>query len=116
MQLVARTALQRPLQRTASAHEAVDQPQWLVFIVPSRLGTHAVVAQPTGSLVCLPAAKIAHCQQHTVQQEASTEAGNRLVLAIEAGSRVGRSGGDLYAAAATMQKAAIMRSMIRAEM
>ena len=50
-----------------------------------------------------------------MQQEASTEVGNRLVLAIEAGSRVGRSGGDLYAAAATMQKATIMRSMIRAK-
>ena len=73
------------------------------------------MAQLTGGLACLPTAKSAQCQQHTVQQEASTEVGNRLVLAIEAGSRVGRSGGDLYAAAATMQKAAIMRSMIRAK-
>ena len=42
-------------------------------------------------------------------------AGIQLVLAIEAGGRDGDSGSDLCAAAATMQKATIMRSMIRAK-
>ena len=51
-----------------------------------------------------------------MQQDAGSDAGNRLVLAIEAGSRDGDSGGDLWAAAATMLEAAIMRSMIRAKL
>ena len=113
--LAAQDALQRPLQRTVSVHEAVDQPQLMVCIASSRLDTRAEAAQPTESLACLSAAKNAHCQQHAVQQDASPEAGNRLVFTIEAGSREGRSGGDLCAAAATMQKATIMRSMIRAK-
>ena len=114
--LAAQDALRRPLQRAASMHEAVDQLQLMLCIASPRFDTHAEVAQLTGSLAGLSAAKKAHCQQHTVQQEANSEAGNRLVLTIEAGSRDGGSGGDLCAAAATMQKATIMHSMIRAKM
>ena len=39
-------------------------------------------------------AKNAHCQLHTVQQDANPEAGNRLVPATETGSRDGDSGGS----------------------
>ena len=44
------------------------------------------------------------------QQDACPVVGIRLVLGIEAGSRDGDSGGDLCAAAATMQRATTMRS------
>ena len=74
-------------------------------------------AQLTGSLACLTAAVNAHCQQLIGQQDrARPVVGIRPVLGIEAGSRDGDSGGDLWAAAATMLKAAIMRSMIRAKL
>ena len=113
--MAAQDALQRPLQRTVSVHEAVDQPQLVVCMAPPRLDSHAEAAQLTGRWACLPAAKNAHCQLHTVQQDANPEAGNRLVPATATGSRDGDSGGDLCAAAAIMRRAVIMRSMIRAK-
>ena len=108
--LAANDASQRPSQHTVDVHEVADQSNWMYGIASARLDTRVKAAQLTGGWACLPAAMKAHCQQLTVQQDACLVAGTRLVLAIEAGSRKGRSGGDLCAAAATMQRATIMRS------
>ena len=96
--------------------ETVDRPKLMICTASLRPGARMKAAQLAGSLACLTAAVNAHCQQLMGQQDACPVVGIRLVLGIEAGSRDGDSGGDLWAAAATMLKAAIMRSMIRAKL
>ena len=115
LQTGCKDAFQRSPQHTARAYEARYQPQLMPCMAPSRHSACGSVVQPTEGLACLLAEEDGHCQQHTGLQEACSVAGNRLVRGIEAGSRDGRSSGDPYAAAATMQRAAIMRSRIRAK-